>query len=140
MTNRPISDELGGIRRPIEVSNYNGAMLEFSRAGWINPAIETLPARSEIQRVAYAALEGKLQRVSWYHLDRMVDGGEKRRTLLTDVDAIRWRFLDAEREWEESWPPADADPNEAFPMPAAVQVVIEHRTLGDLNRIFAVAD
>lgn len=140
MTPRAISDELGGERRPIEVSNYNGTVLEFSRSGWINPAPETLPAHSEIQRVAYAAVDGKLQRITWYQLDRMVEGNEKKRTLLSDVDGLSWRFLDAEREWQESWPPTDADQDAPFPMPVAVQAIVEHKLLGDINRLFVVSD
>jgi len=137
---RAISDELGGVRRAIEVSNYSGTVFEFSRAGWINPAPESLPARSEVQRVAYTASDGKLQRISWYQLDRMVEGTEIKRTLLSEVDALRWRFLDKEREWQESWPPTDADPDAPFPMPVAVQATVEHKTLGDLSRLFVVTD
>jgi len=137
---RPISDELGGERRAIEVSNYSGTVLEFSRTGWVNPAPETLPARSEIQRVAYAAIDGKLQRISWYQLDRMIEGNENKRTLLKDVDALRWRFLDSEREWQESWPPTTADPDAPFPMPVAIEATVEHHTLGDISRLYVVSD
>lgn len=137
---RAISDELGGERRPIELSNYNGTVLEFSRIGWINPAPDLLPPRSEIQRVAYTAVDGKLQRISWYQLDRMVEGGEIKRTLLNDIDALNWRFLDSEREWQDSWPPTSADPDAPFPMPVAIQAIVEHRTLGDLNKLFVVSD
>lgn len=140
MVPRAISDELGGVRRPIEVSNYSGTVLEFSRTGWVNPAPESLPARSEIQRVAYAAIDGKLQRITWYQLDRMVEGAEIRRTLLTDVDALRWRFLDSEREWQDSWPPASTEPDAPFPMPVAVQATVEHSKLGDLTRLYVVTD
>lgn len=140
MSSRAISDELGGARRPIEVNDYNGTALEFTRSGWVNPAPALLPARSELQRVAYAASDGKLQRISWYQLDRMVEGGENRRTLLADVDALRWRFLDREREWQESWPPLDADPDAPFPMPVAVEATVEHRTLGPLRRLYVVRD
>lgn len=137
---RPISDELGGVRQAIELSNYNGITLEFSRGGWVNPAPEMLPARSEIQRVAYTAYDGKLQRITWYHLDRMVEGGEIKRTLLNDVDGLRWRFLDSGREWQDNWPPSTTAPDAPFPMPVAIQVVIEHKLLGDINRLYVVAD
>ena len=140
MIPRAISDELGGVRRPIEVSNYSGTVLEFSRAGWVNPAPESLPTRSEIQRVAYTAIDGKLQRTTWYQLDRMIEGTEIKRTLLTDVDALRWRFLDSAREWQDSWPPTDADPDAPFPMPVAVQATVEHSKLGDLTRLYVVTD
>lgn len=140
MVPRAISDELGGERRPLEFSNYNGSLLEFSRTGWVNPAPETLPVRSEIQRVAYTAIDGKLQRVTWYQLDRMVEGAEMRRTLLSDVDTLHWRFLDSTREWHEAWPPTGSDPDAPFPMPVAVQVIVEHRLLGSLNRLYVVTD
>lgn len=140
MIPRAISDELGGVRLPIEVSNYSGTVLEFSRSGWVNPAPESLPARSEIQRVAYTAIDGKLQRITWYQLDRMIEGTEIKRTLLTDVDALRWRFLDKKREWQDFWPPTDADPEDPFPMPVAVQATVEHSNLGDLTRLYVVTD
>lgn len=140
MVPRAISDELGGVRRPIEVSNYSGTVLEFSRTGWVNPAPESLPARSEIQRVAYSTIDGKLQRITWYQLDRMIEGTEIKRTLLTDVDALRWRFLDGKREWQDSWPPTDADPDAPFPMPVAVQATVEHSKLGDITRLYVVTD
>lgn len=141
LTARPIKDELGGERKVLEFSNYSGAEVEFTRAGWFNPAPELTPPRSELQRVAYRVEDDVLLRRTWYHLDRMVEGNHVDRQLLADVDDVSWRFLDDAGQWLESWPPTGtsvSDPDADFPIPAAMEVKIEHKTLGELSRFFEV--
>ncbi len=138
LTARPVTDELGGERRAVEYSDFDGSVLEFTRGGWFNPAPELTPPRSELQRVAYRVEDDRLLRRSWFHLDRMVEGSFVDRLLLAEIDQITWRFLDRSGEWHSTWPPVDIDPEAAFLLPAAVEVELAHQRLGTLNRLFAV--
>ena len=138
ITARPITDELGGERRAIEYSDFDGTALEFTRAGWFNPAPELTPPRSDLQRVAYRVEDETLLRRTWFHLDRMVEGGQVDRLLLANIDRVGWRFLDLSGDWHTTWPPSNADSSAPFPIPRAIEAEIEHKTLGAITRLFAV--
>ncbi|MEM7377374.1 MAG: type II secretion system minor pseudopilin GspJ [Pseudomonadota bacterium] len=141
MMARPIRDELGGERDALAYSDYSGAEIEFTRAGWFNPAPELIPPRSELQRVAYRVEDEALVRRAWYHLDRMVEGDYADRQLLAAVDAVVWRFLDDEGTWQSTWPPTNtdtSDPNAKRLVPRAIELALTHAELGELTRWFEV--
>ncbi len=116
--------------------NVDGENLfEFTRAGWANPAAEVSPARSNLQRVAYALEEDKLIRQYWYYLDPISEDPTRRRQMLTGVEALDLRFLDDEGEWQTSWPPPDIeDPG----MPLAIEFKLELEDYGEITRVFAL--
>ena len=116
--------------------NVDGEYLfEFTRAGWSNPAAEVSPARSNLQRVAYGLDDDKLIRQYWYHLDPIEEAPSRRRQMLSGVEALDLRFLDAEGEWQGSWPPADVeDPG----MPLAIEFTLELEDYGEITRVFAL--
>lgn len=141
LTARSIQDELGGRRNAIEYSDFAGAAVEFTRAGWFNPAPELTPPRSELQRVAYRLEDEKLLRRSWHQLDRMVEGAHSDRLMLSDIETVSWRFLDQSSEWQSTWPPADFDPTAegaVFPIPRAIEMTLTLTRLGELTRLFEV--
>ncbi|MEM6985070.1 MAG: type II secretion system minor pseudopilin GspJ [Pseudomonadota bacterium] len=141
LTARAIKDELGGERSALEYSNYDGIAIEFTRAGWFNPAPELTPPRSELQRVAYRLQDDKLLRRTWYHLDRMVEGEHVDRQVLGDVTELTWRFLDSAGDWHETWPPTNSfnsDPDAPFPLPVAMELNLSLAELGSLSRWFEV--
>ncbi len=139
MLDRPVRDELGQERRALLVSQVGDSLIEFTRGGWSNPAADITPPRSSLQRVAYQLEEGRLLRRYWYHLDRYNEGGERRRLLLDRVTEISFRFLDDSRNWQESWPPTNAQTPDAHPLPLAVEINIETEDYGVLRRVFAVS-
>ena len=138
VVDRPVRGALGNLEPALQFSEAGDAMLTFTRAGWTNPAADALPPRSNLQRVAYLLEGDRLLREYSYHIDRVDDESVKRRRLLSDVDSIAMRFLDAEGAWHDQWPPANVDEANALRMPRAVEFNIELTTFGTITRLFAL--
>jgi general secretion pathway protein J len=136
--NRPSRDPLGQPMRAMEVSQIGENLIEFTRTGWTNPAEGISPPRSHLQRVAYQFQDNKLYRRYWYHVDRYADDGDRRRLLVDNVDEVSFRFLDAGGSWSDSWPPVSANPDEATPLPRAVEITLRLPDYGELQRLFGL--
>lgn len=130
---RGIRDEYGDDRPAL----HGGTdWIEFTRGGWFNP---TEQARSQLQRVAYTLRERALLRAYWQVLDRAQDSAPQQTPLLEQVRALRVRFLDARREWHETWPPlAQGAATAAAPLPLAVELTVELEQWGSITRLFRV--
>ena len=111
------------------------SVFELTRAGWANPAADVMPPRSSLQRVAWALEEDKLIRSYWYHLDPLDETPSRRRQLLDRVEALTMRFLDADGDWQESWPPPDI---ETPGLPAAIEMTLALADFGDVRRVFVL--
>lgn len=130
---RPIRDGYGdaqpalrGLDQPL--------LLEFTRAGWRNPA--SLP-RATLERVAYRVEENRLLRASWRVLDQSQDSKAVDTVLLTDVEEMELRYLDPDREWRRRWPVESADLAQAQqPPPLAVEITLKTRDMGELRFLF----
>lgn len=111
--------------------------LEFSRGGWSNPADQP---RSQLQRVAYALREHRLIRAHWQVLDRAQDSAPYEAPLLEQARALRLRFLDANHEWQEQWPPLSQREASAAQetLPRAVEFTVELEHWGEVTRLFRV--
>ncbi len=129
-TNRPVRDEFGD---PMEAMAGNGGRLEFTRAGWRNPA--GLP-RSELQRVSYFVEDDTLKRISWQTLDRTQATGTSEITLLGDVTGFEFRFLKQDGEWLAFWPPAGDGQHAVDALPRVVEITLETGDWGSITRRF----
>ena len=138
IVDRPVRSTLGSEVAPFEASELGVYMLEFTRAGWVNPAGDILPPRSSMQRVAYSIESGRLLRSYWYHLDQVDEDATRRRLLLDNIDTMSMRFLESSGSWHDNWPPLSADPDEASALPAAVEFTIELEEFGQITRLFAL--
>jgi general secretion pathway protein J len=107
--------------------------LEFTRAGWNNPARHP---RSELQRVAYQVEDEILYRYFWLVLDRAEDSEPQRQLLLRDVQSFRVNAMDLEGETDDSWPPLDA--NTVFP--PAIEISLEAVSTGEIRRVYGLTD
>jgi general secretion pathway protein J len=131
---RPIRDDLGDEQAAL--SYQSGlASLEFTRGGLPNPA--GWP-RSSMQRVAYSLEEDKLARVYWRELDRLQGSEPVRRVLLDRVTSLEFRFLDAQSEWHDQWPPLSGGSLQVSTIPAAVELKLELEDWGELRRVYAL--
>jgi general secretion pathway protein J len=135
---RPIREPLGDTRLPAVLASESVEyVLQFTRAGWSNTA--GLP-RPTLQRVAYRLDQDGLWREHWAVLDRTLTLQPTRRKLLGEVRSVRFRFLDASREWVDRWPAGDAaQPQDDRARPAAVEVTLELEDWGELRRLVEVA-
>lgn len=100
-------------------------LLAFVRRGWDRGE------GSVLQRVGYRLREGRLERLSFAHVD---GGGEAVTMIVMDgVTALRLRYRDDEGSWRERW-----DPTDATRLPGAVELVTSSRTHGTVRQLFLV--
>ncbi len=137
---RPVRDEFGSPEAAMVSEDYGDYRLRFTRLGWQNPLGQ---ARSTLQRVAYGLEDEKLIRYSWPMLDRAQGSEPYKLVLLEQVQAMRFRFLDQQREWHEAWPPqggelsspAASSATPAVLEPLAVELVVELAQRGEFRRV-----
>lgn len=130
---RPVRDELGE-RQPAMTGGV-GALLEFTRAGWRNPAGAR---RSELQRVAYVLENRELLRFYWPVLDRAEGSEPIRQVLLHDVEAANVEFISAEGERRSFWPQETGE--EAAVLPRALGIRLVVPPYGEIERLIALPD
>ncbi len=134
--NRSVRDNYGEAKGPFITSDHGSELLEFTRYGWNNPFPSDKRLRSYEQRVAYRLDEGKLIRSYWFDLDRDYDSKQFEAVLLTGVDHLELRYLDRDKHWQTGWPPQGSEDQ---PLPRAVEVTLELKTLDKVSRLFLVA-
>ncbi len=131
---RGIRDPLGD-PRPAMLSD-DLAIIEFTSGGRSNPlGLE----RSEFRRVGYTVADDELVRMSWDVLDQAHEPPVSEHVLLTGVETLELRYLGADDQWLEVWPPAAA-PDVATPLPRAVELIIELQDHGTLRRLVLLPD
>jgi general secretion pathway protein J len=116
------------------------AILSLTRGSWANPAGLT---RSEQQRVSYL-LEG--DRLVRYHLPVLDAAGELpaiRRELLSGVESIAFRYMDAGHSWQTNWQSGGGVAQARLPLmrerPVAVEVTLQLKDWGTIVRVFEVS-
>jgi len=136
---RPIREPLGDTVLPAVLATESIEYgMQFTRAGWSNTAGL---ARPTLQRVGYR-LDGEgLWRDHWPVLDRTLAMEPVRVRLLTQVRTVRFRFMNASREWVDRWP---ANENTGLTgsermRPAAIEVTLELEDWGVIRRVIEVA-
>lgn len=137
---RPIRDEYGNPQPYISAGINIDNLIEFTRGGRVNPAGLL---RSTLQRVAYRFDEDKLVRLQWPHLDRSQEMEARETVLIDNLENVTIRFLDANAEWQEEWPPLNAT-SSATPgvatvaAPLAIEIVLQLNDWGDIRRLYAM--
>lgn len=133
---RPIRDEFGDVQPALVLAEDKG--LEFTRRGWRNPLQQQ---RSDLVRVRYRLISGRLVREHWLELDRARTSTPVQTVLLDNVGAFRvqahWGG-----NWSASWPlvsQSQRDPR-ALPLPDAVEVVLTLERWGDIRRVILLPE
>ena len=135
---RPVRNELGsGWKNAVETGDGTNT-IEVSVGGWRNPMVQP---RGSVQRVAYLLDGDVLTRLHWPVLDRTLALEPLRVDLLTGVRELRVRFLDANGEWSEQWPPfgAGSGPADTRLRPRAIELLIDHEYWGEIARIIEIS-
>ncbi len=119
------------------VSSLQGSsLLNFTRAGWANPAGDILPARSSLQRVSYLIDDERLMRSYWYHLVSLDEAPTKSRQLLTGVEELTMRFMDPDGAWQDQWPPLNVEEDPG--LPRALEFTFTLTDFGSVVRVFGL--
>jgi general secretion pathway protein J len=103
----------------------NTSYLEFTRAGWRNPAQQQ---RSSLQRVAYSIENNSLIRTYWRRHD--YPQNPQKLSLLNQIDELRIRYLDLNFQWQQQW-------NANYP-PKAIEVTLTLQQWGQISRLFRI--
>lgn len=135
---RPIRDELGdGIGPALDTDVQSGFAIELTHGGWSNPI--ALP-RGTLQRSAYRIEDDALLRYHWNVLDRTLANEPVSVTLVDGVESILFRFMQADGEWTEQWPPANRPGLlGSRQRPRAVEFVLTLRAEGEIRRLLEIA-
>ncbi len=113
-----------------------GVLLTFTRGGNPDMAWQLRDGsgqmRSTLQRVNYALENKTLVRHSWDLVDYVDNTEPVTTTLLTQIEAIKLRFLATKGgEFQTTW-------SETEKLPVAIEIIIKHERFGELRRIFLV--
>lgn len=129
---RPVRDQQGDLL-PQSAFQQEGEGVSFTRGGRANPLGLK---RSSLERVGWGLRDGKLTRIRWQALDQPFEPKAEELPLLEDIDELRFRFMGADKRWQEQWPPVSNQPNAGPQLPLAVEVTLETKDLGEIVRIF----
>ena len=135
---RPVRADFGLPAEPALQSTLGSDFaLQVTHGGWPNSA--GVP-RSTLQRTAYRIEDRELVRYHWNVLDRTVNNLPVATVLMEDIDSLSFRFLQANGEWSDQWPPINVQTSSDTSMrPRAVAIVLELPIEGELTRIVEVA-
>ncbi|MDP3859626.1 MAG: type II secretion system minor pseudopilin GspJ [Stagnimonas sp.] len=135
---RGARDGFGEAQPALRFEEY-GQRVEFTRGGWRNPL--SLP-RPSLERVVYRydEEERELRRDTWRVLDRADDRVAASLVVLSQIDEVRWRFLDRNREWRERWPEGLTAPGTAGdrPPPRAVELTLKSKDYDEVRWLFRI--
>lgn len=132
---RKVRDEHGDFLYAMQSSKNGDNTMAWTRTGYRNPAHLK---RSHLQRVAYKVEQQKLIRMTWSVLDLAQDSKVIESEVLSNVDAIEWRFLNNTDEWLSAWP--EEGKEESSALPRAVELNLELKGWGKIRRLILLAD
>lgn len=133
---RPVRNGYGD--QEFALTNRNSLyLLELTRLGWRNPM---LAPRSELQRVIYELVDGKLYRSYYPVLDRAQETELRSQELLDEVEEVTLQFLDEKNQWHDDWPLermfGENSDEHYKALPKAVRIEIVHQTFGTVYRLY----
>jgi general secretion pathway protein J len=132
ITDRPIRDEYGDTEQALVAGGAPDVLISLTRSGWANP---TGRVRSSLARVVYGLDGDRLVRAVWPQLDRVAGMEPLRAELLSAVQTVDLRFLDADGRWQDTWPPLGTGQGTPPPVPRALELVITHERWGRIRRL-----
>ena len=131
---RAVRDEFGEAQSAVLGRREEG--VEIVHGGWRNPAGHP---RSQLQRVRWFVEDEQLIRGHYRYLDRAPRSEPERLRVLDDVERMRLRYLDGNREWQPQWPPelrSDPDARGDPTPPLAIEVTLETDQWGTMTFLF----
>lgn len=135
---RSIRQDLGDEPGPaLDTGFESGFALELTHGGWSNPLLRP---RSTMQRSAYRMVDDELVRYHWLVLDRTLANQPVEDILLDGVESVLFRFMQANGNWTERWPPENQPgPLGARQRPRAAEIVLTLEGEGEIRRLVEIA-
>ena len=136
---REIRDEFGDSQPAMYSGSFTDILLEFTRGGYPNPmALQ----RSGLQRVGYLLEEETLYRLTWPTLDRAQETEPRRSRLIDNIKSMELVFFDQQMRPHSEWPikNQETDNNPQNPLPKAIELTLELEKMGNIRRLFRVAE
>ena len=133
---RPTREELGESWQPSVLVNPSAQFaFEMSRGGWANSVASP---RGSVLRVAYDREDDTLIRFHWSVMDRTSATPPIRTELLTGVEDVEIRLLDANGDWLFDWPPSAMNvPEQWVARPRVVEFGV---ILEDFGRVWRAVE
>ena len=128
--NRPIISDTGK-EEPAFVGTSRYFI--FTHLGFANPTGELV--RSNLQRTSYGWNEHKLLRLTWDVLDRAPTSLPQTREMLTNIEAIRFEYLDDKNHFYDKWP-VDGETNQ--PLPRGVRIYLTIPQWGKMSQLYLI--
>ncbi|HSQ04638.1 MAG TPA: type II secretion system minor pseudopilin GspJ [Burkholderiales bacterium] len=129
-SNRAVRDATGALLpqwwgRPFVESTNSDAQLEFTR--------KSQPGQDDV-RVAYRLRANTVELLIWPVLDRVPASRAAVYPLLEGVNGMRFRYLDSQGRWQDSWPVTGVDDA----LPRAVSIELAFADQAPVYRVFAL--
>ncbi len=105
----------------------------FTHAGLQNPF--NALTRTTLQRTRYQFNDNRLIRTTSPVLDPTENTPFDSRTLLTDVSALQFDYLDKNNKFQPTWPPAD---QATAVLPRAVRVTLTLKNWGKIHQLYVI--
>ncbi len=128
---RDIRDEFGDSEAAMVADNTGPQGLALTRIGIGNPQGVK---RSSMVRVRYWLRDDTLMRSRYKTLDRAGEPESLDRALIDKLDELEFRFLDADNQWQNAWPPLNPTAKQK-PLPRAIEINLTHQELGKITRV-----
>lgn len=131
---RPVREAYGDARGAL-VGQRDSVSLTRLRSGGL------ADASPQTQRVEWSLTQGRWTRVTWRVADIAPSSEPRRQRVLDDVRGVSLRYLDAQGQWREVWPAADAAiVRDLTRLPRALDLRIQLADVGELRRVLELPD
>lgn len=105
----------------------------FTHGGLANPFGQL--NRSTLQRTQYILEKNNLVRLTWPVLDHTMKVNPDKRVLLSDVNDVRFEFLDNKNNFIPRWPSTN---QQQSALPKAIRVIITLRDSGQISQLYVI--
>ena len=125
---RAITNAKGMLEAPLQGSPHQ---VSFTHGGLANPGDRL--QRSSLQRTEYALDNNQLIRSHFNVLDQAAKTEPIQRILLTDMQDLRFEYLDPSGKFQNNWPPPEAKQDS---LPRAVRITLTGEKWGKIYQLY----
>lgn len=129
MVNRPVVNTSGKDDPAFAGTSQS---FSFTHTGFANPT--DIARRSSLQRTGYEWRDNQLWRITSPVLDQAPKTKLQQRSLLENVEAVRFEYLDQSNRFFDHWPLENADQT----LPVGIKVTFTISSWGELTQFYLI--